>query len=100
MATNSEIYVCPLHPVHEAKLNRIEAKQDNRPCIAHDAQLLALKEDTQDIKEINKLQQTAIDSLKRMVYMGAGAAGVLAFLGSVIGQIIKRCALWQRVNRF
>lgn len=83
MADSGSRQDCVLHEVVESRLRRIEDRQDRRPCNAHEERLRVLKESDEE-------QWKAIDDLRRLVYIGAGAAGVLAFLGSILGGLLKR----------
>jgi hypothetical protein len=81
---------CPLHPVIAEDLRTIKMNQDKRPCQDHTARLNHLEKEDMKIHETNNEQWTAINRLRVMVYMGAGATGVLAFLGSILGTFLKR----------
>jgi len=74
---------CPSHAEIQADLTRVKQKQDARPCQDHGARMIAVERE-------NKSQWEAINGLKKIVYMGAGATAVLAFLGSIIGAILKK----------
>ena len=49
-----------------------------------------LQEDIVEIKGDSRDQWSAINKLRWVVAMGAGGAGVLAFLGSIIGAWLKK----------
>jgi len=74
---------CAGHGEIQRRITSVENKQGGRPCGGHEARLKGIEKSDDD-------QWAAINSLRRMVYMGAGAAGVLAFLGSIIGSVLKR----------
>ncbi len=81
---------CPVHAEVQADLTRIKSKQDTRPCQDHGARIAsAEKANSSQWEAIDNLRGS-VDSLKKIVYMGAGATAVLAFLGSIIGAILKR----------
>ncbi len=67
----------------------VKRKQEGRPCQTHTAEISNLAKTDIDFKNENKEQWIAINRLRIMVYMGAGATGVLAFLGSIVGAYIK-----------
>jgi hypothetical protein len=77
-----EPITCPLHTDLTKKVDRMEIKQDERPCQGHEERI-------KNAEKVNDLQWTEINLLKKLVYMGAGAAAVLSFLGSIIGSWIK-----------
>ena len=76
---------CPVHKDVQAEIIKIKEKQDARRCQSHEAQLNNLVDSLDETKGVNKEQWAEINKLKVMVYTGAGGAGVLAFLGSIIG---------------
>jgi len=80
---------CSLHAGLQAEINRIKMTQEARPCRENAVRLESIKEALGEIKDTNSEQWKEIDKLKRLVYMGAGAAGVLAFFGSIIGGFVK-----------
>ncbi len=63
-------------------LRKIKDKQDKRPCSEHTVKIEGLLKSDDE-------QWVAINKLRAMVYMGAGATGVLAFLGSILGTYLK-----------
>jgi len=74
---------CPIHTEVQAKILAIQAKQESRPCQTNTEKISTLEKDS-----IN--QWLTINQLRRIVYMGAGAAGVFAFLGSILGAVLKK----------
>lgn len=69
---------CPMHPETQQAIRDIKARQDSRKCLTNES-------DIRHLIESSKEQWIAINSLRRFAYMGAGATGVLAFLGSIFG---------------
>jgi hypothetical protein len=82
MMADEKIY-CPVHTEVQEKIAKIEAKQDSRPCQGHTVKI-------ENLEKSDTKQWLDIDRLKRLVYIGAGATAVLAFLGSIIGGLLKR----------
>ncbi|TRZ44514.1 hypothetical protein D4S03_11965 [bacterium] len=80
---------CPVHETVQRDIETIKSKQDGRPCQGHDERIKSLGKSEERMSRDNNDQWDAINSLRKMVYMGAGAAGVLAFLGSIIGGYLK-----------
>ena len=76
---------CPLHPYTEERLKAVEAIQATRHCVVHETDIVHIKEDIGEIKLVDTAQWTRINQLQWYVAMGAGGAGVLAFVGSIIG---------------
>ena len=74
---------CPIHTEVQSKIKDIQTRQENRPCQTNTEKIKSLESDKID-------QWKEINQLRRIVYMGAGAAGVLAFLGSMLGVILKK----------
>jgi len=71
-------------------IGEIKTKQDGRRCVLHESDIFHLREDMGEVKLDNREQWTAINKLRWVVAMGAGGAGVLAFLGSIIGAWLKK----------
>ena len=65
----------------KADINRIERVQEARHCLAHEVQIRTLEKSDDD-------QWTAINNLKRMVYLGAGVVWAAALFGSIIGNLL------------
>ena len=86
----SDELFCPVHGDTQASIKDIKVRQDTRKCLTHESDILHLKETVGEIKLENTRQWTSIDNLRRLVYMGAGATAVLAFLGSVLGAVLKK----------
>ncbi len=80
---------CPVHKIFERDITDIKERQEKRPCQTHTAEISSLVKADTDFKNENKEQWIAINRLRIMVYMGAGATGVLAFLGSILGTYLK-----------
>ncbi len=59
------------------------------PCQSHEERIKSLKEAEERMFKGNNEQWVAINGLRKMVYMGAGATGVLAFLGSILGTYMR-----------
>lgn len=76
-------FLCPVHGQVQQDLDNIQEVQRTRPCTGHEERL-------KTAETTNKEQWEAINSLRKMVYMGAGATAVLAFLGSILGAFLKR----------
>jgi len=72
---------CPVHKEVKADIERIERTQEARHCIAHEVQIKDLRGETTE-------QWTAINNLKRMVYLGAGVVWAVALFGSIIGNLL------------
>jgi hypothetical protein len=81
---------CPGHPEVAKDLREIKQKQMDRPCGENTARITALERADTRMEEDNKDQWSAINNLRRLVYMGAGATAILAFLGSVLGAFLKK----------
>jgi hypothetical protein len=79
---------CPIHKDISQKIDSIVAIQGTRHCGSHDAMIKGLNEDMDRVEVDNKDQWTAINSLRRLVYMGAGGVAAAAFFGSVLGNVI------------
>jgi len=89
MATDNPGVFCPLHETVQRDIERIKSKQGERPCQGHDERIKSMEKSEERMTRDNNDQWDAINNLRKMVYMGAGAAGVLAFLGSIIGGYLK-----------
>jgi len=76
---------CPVHNRVLQDIRDIEAKQDARHCLSHEAQLHSIYDSTQRIEADNKDQWKAINQLRRLVWAGTG---IMALIGSVIGNIV------------
>ena len=72
---------CPVHKEVRDDIDRIERVQEARLCIAHGVQITTLERSDND-------QWTAINNLKRMVYLGAGVVWAAALFGSIIGNLL------------
>jgi len=72
---------CPVHKEVRDDIDRIERVQEARLCIAHEVQITTLERSDND-------QWTAINNLKRMVYLGAGVVWAAALFGSIIGNLL------------
>lgn len=82
---------CPLHSGLSLEISEIKKKQDARKCLTNESDIKHLQQDIGEIKQTDNDQWTRINKLQWYVAMGAGGAGVLAFVGSVIGAwIFKR----------
>ena len=81
---------CPLHGELQSTIKKIEGRQEARKCLTNESDIEHLKATIVEIKLTDDKQWTSIDNLRRLVYMGAGATAVLAFLGSVLGALLKR----------
>ena len=81
---------CPVHLEVQSTIREIKAKQDSQHCLTHESDIRHLQEAVVDIKIIHRDQWSAINKLRWVVAMGAGGAGVLAFLGSIIGAWLKK----------
>lgn len=81
---------CPVHGEVQATIKEIRARQEARKCLTNESDIAHLRSDMDKIEKENEKQWTHINSLRRMVYMGAGATGVLAFLGSIFGTWLRR----------
>lgn len=95
MANATDQGKCPIHeifcPVHadvQRDMREIKARQDNRHCESNEARLNNAIEDICELKGIDSEQWTAINQLRRWVYIGMGGVSVAAFLGSIVGQMI------------
>ncbi len=80
---------CPLHEMIQKDITDIKGRQEGRPCQTHTAEITALGKSEKRLEDDNRDQWTAINRLRAMVYMGAGATGILAFLGSILGTYLK-----------
>lgn len=78
----AETPFCIGHQEVKKDIEKIEEKQNLRPCGVHESRLNFLEEAIKD-------QWSQINKLKIPIYMGAGAAGGLSLLGSIIGSWIK-----------
>lgn len=74
---------CPMHTKIEIEITEIKTTQKDRPCQTNTEKIATLERDRID-------QWKTINQLRRIVYMGAGAAGVFAFLGSILGAVLKK----------
>lgn len=81
--------LCSVHEILQQDIRDIKKKQEGRPCQTHTEKVLGLERADSRIENDNKDQWVAINKLRIMVYMGAGATGILAFLGSVLGTYLK-----------
>jgi hypothetical protein len=79
---------CPVHKDVSQRLDTVMGIQGARHCGSHEAQIKGLNEDMDRVEVDNKEQWTAINSLRRLVYMGAGGVAASAFFGSVLGNVI------------
>jgi len=79
---------CVLHARLESQLTTIQQKQDARPCQKHEAEIKALKESNDEVKEENQRQWTAIGRLEKSVWYQRGAMAVAAAAGSVLGSAL------------
>jgi N-acetylmuramic acid 6-phosphate (MurNAc-6-P) etherase len=79
-----------LHSIVKETLGTIVQIQRDRPCGVNTTRIDHLERADKYIASDNKDQWTAINQLRRLVYMGAGAGGVLAFLGSILGAILQK----------
>lgn len=70
--------VCPFHEQMSKELQEIKNKQFSRHCEGNEVKINKLEKSDDE-------QWTRINSLTRLVYIGAGAAG---FLGSLVGHIL------------
>lgn len=80
---------CPVHGDLQAKIAKIEGRQDARHCQAHEAQIGGLVDDITRIDRINESQWTKIDRLTILVYSAGPITALLAFLGSLLGAYLK-----------
>ncbi len=87
--TNPGKEYCPVHKIFERDITDIKERQEKRPCQTHTAEISSLVKADVKFEKENSEQWTAINRLRIMVYMGAGATGVLAFLGSVLGTYMR-----------
>jgi len=74
---------CLSHEDIKRKIEKVEDRQATRQCDFHTEKLKSLERSVE-------AQWKAINSLRTLVYMGAGAAGVLAFVGSILGALVRR----------
>ncbi len=74
---------CPMHTRIEGEVKEIQTVQKGRPCQTNTEKIANLERDKVD-------QWTSINQLHKLVYMGAGPEGVLAFLGSILGAVLKK----------
>lgn len=81
---------CPIHERMQEDLRDIKLRQDARKCVIHESDINHLREGMGEVKLDNREQWVAINKLRWVVAMGAGGAGVLAFLGSIIGAWLKK----------
>jgi hypothetical protein len=81
---------CPAHQEVQEKIGEIQRVQKSRPCQENTVEIKHLKEMDSRIEKTIDEQGIIIDRLRRLVYMGAGATAVLAFLGAIIGGILKK----------
>ncbi len=79
---------CPVHNMVMADLTGIKAKQDARHCASHEARLNSLDDDGIRVDKDNRDQWTAINQLRRLVWIGVGAVTFAGFAGSIIGSFI------------
>ena len=80
---------CPVHLEVQGKIAEIQRVQKERPCQENTEKLRNLEKMDTRLEKDSDAQWVDINKLKRMVYMGAGATAVLAFLGSIIGGLLK-----------
>jgi hypothetical protein len=80
------IETCPFHNLIQDQVT----KQSERPCDVHTTKIAALEKEDSRLDSDNQRQWTEINKLKFLVYSGVGAAGVLSFLGSLLGAFIKK----------
>jgi hypothetical protein len=74
---------CPVHTEVRKDIERIEEVQRRRPCGEN-------TEAINTLKSSDEKQWIKISRLERLVYIGAGGAGVLAFLGSLLGAFLRK----------
>lgn len=87
MPEKPEIF-CPVHKEVLTDLREIKAKQDTRHCASHEARLNSLDKDVGEVDLDNRDQWTAINQLRRLVWIGVGAVTFAGFAGSIIGSFI------------
>ena len=78
---------CPWHEDVKCDIERIDGVQRGRDklCAENNTRIKHLEEADGKKERTNADQWTAINSLRRMVYIGLGGTMVLAFLGSILG---------------
>ena len=81
---------CPVHLDVQGKLLEVQRVQQTRPCQENTEKIKNLKEMDSRIEKTIDEQWIVINQVRRLVYMGAGATAVLAFLGAIIGGILKK----------
>jgi hypothetical protein len=79
---------CPVHKDVSQRLDTITSVQGARHCGSHEAQIKGLHDDIDRVDCDNRDQWTAINNLRRLVYMGAGGVAASAFFGSILGNVI------------
>jgi N-acetylmuramic acid 6-phosphate (MurNAc-6-P) etherase len=81
---------CPLHSLMQQKLAEIEKAQRARQCQGHEERIKGMERAEERLTKASDVQWTAINDLRKLVYMGAGGAALLSFLGAVLGAFLRR----------
>lgn len=81
---------CPAHSDVQEKVGELQRVQKNRPCQENTEKIRNLERMDIRLEKAIDEQCIVINQLRRLVYMGAGATAVLAFLGSIVGAMLMK----------
>ena len=88
MSAQGDDTFCVGHKELKLDVREIKAVQLGRHCISHDIQITHAINNIKRLQEVDEVQWTAINNLRRLVYIGMGGVSVAAFFGSLVGQFL------------